>query len=201
MGKTVATKNFRRLGVPVHDADGIVHELLAPGGEGVEAVRTEFPGVVSDSSIDRAKIADVVFDDTEALTRLEAILHPMVRYHERRFLSAMARRRERLVVLDVPLLFETGGERRCDGVITVSAPPFVQVARVLKRPGMTKERLIAVLARQVPDAEKRCRADFVVRTGLGQSESLRAICKIVTLVRTWRGRSWPVRRNHSRTKL
>lgn len=201
MGKTVATNDFRRLGIPVHDADGVVHELLAPGGKGAEAVRTAFSGIVSDGCIDRRRVADLVFDDDDALTCLEAILHPMVRFQERRFLATMARRRESLVVLDIPLLFETGGERRCDVVVTVSAPSFVQAARVLKRPDMTKERLVSILARQLPDAEKRWRADFVVRTGLGRSESLREIRKIVTCVRSWRGRNWPVCSNYPRISL
>jgi dephospho-CoA kinase len=132
-----------------------------------------------------------VFDDAEALARLEAILHPMVREREGRFLRRVRRRGRKVAVLDVPLLFETGGEIRCDATVVVSAPDFVQQARVLARPGMTRERLAQILARQMPDAEKRRRADFVVATGLGKATTLRAVAAIVRLAATRKGRIWP----------
>ncbi len=193
MGKTVAAEMFRRAGVPVHDADRAVHGLLATGGIGVAAVAEAFPGVVRDGHVDRAALAGKVFGDDEALSRLEAIIHPLVRRRERGFLRAAAAQGRRLVVLAVPLLFETGGERRCDGVVVVSAARPVQEARVLKRPGMTRQRLRFILSRQMCDVKKRRRADFVVATGLGRGFSLRAIKKIVKVTRRWRGAKWPPR--------
>ena len=175
MGKTTAARLLRRLGVPVHDADAEVHRLLGPGGAAVGAVEAAFPGVQQGRAIDRAALGRLVFADPAALRRLEAILHPMVRQAERRFLAAARRQRRRLVVLDIPLLFETGGERRCDGVLVVSAPRAIQLARVMTRPGMTKARLAGVEARQMPDAQKRRRADFIISTGLGKRHSLRAL--------------------------
>jgi len=175
MGKTTAARLLRRLGVPVHDADAEVHRLLGPGGAAVGAVEAAFPGVRQGRAIDRAALGRLVFADPAALRRLEAILHPMVRQAEQRFLAAARRQRRRLVVLDIPLLFETGGERRCDGVLVVSAPRAIQLARVMTRPGMTKARLAGVEARQMPDAQKRRRADFIISTGLGKRHSLRAL--------------------------
>ena len=193
MGKSTATVNLRRLGVPVHDADRAVHIMMAKNGEAAEAIKEMFPAAVHKGIIDRRAIADEVFADAGALSRIEKVLHPLVRQRERRFLNRCARQGRTLVVLDVPLLFETGGEKRCDGVITVSAPPFVQRQRVLRRPGMTPENLKSILARQMPDMEKRKRSDFVVFTGLGHDYSLRQIQKIVRLTSHWRGNHWPPR--------
>ena len=193
MGKTVAAGMFRRLGIPVHDADRAVHGLLAKDGAAVAAVAAAFPGAVRDGRVDRAALAGKVFGDDEALSRLEAIIHPLVRQCERRFLRTAAAQGRRLVVLAVPLLFETAGERRCDGVVVVSAARLIQEARVLRRPGMTRERLEFVLSRQMCDAKKRRRAEFVVATGLGRGFSLRAIGKIVKVARRWRGAKWPPR--------
>jgi dephospho-CoA kinase len=191
MGKTTAANNFKSLGVPTHDADAAVHSLLVKGGDAVAEIEKTFPGVVHNGAVDRQRLGAIVFDDDVALHRLESILHPQVARHKHRFLAHAARAGARVVVLDVPLLFETGGEKNCDGVVTVSAPAFVQTARVLARPGMTQEKLKAILARQMPDAEKRRRADFIVPTGLGRVENLRAIRKILSSVRYWRGRHWP----------
>ena len=201
MGKTTAARNLLRLGVPVHDADAAVHALMAAGGGAVGPVSRAFPGVVAGGAVDRTRLGGIVFDDARALETLEAILHPMVRAAERHFLGVMARRGQPVVVLDVPLLFETGGEARCDAVINVSAPGFIQEARVLRRPGMTRERLDAILAKQMPDREKCRRADFVVQTGRGRWESLRALAKILKTVSTWRGRNWPPRRRPVSTKI
>ncbi len=195
MGKTTAAENFRRLGVPVHDADRAVHEFLAKNGEAVERIKAQFPGAEKKGAIDREKIASQVFNDPEALARIESILHPMVKYQERSFLEIAARRGHRLAVLDVPLLFETGGEARCDAVVVVSAPVFLQEQRVLSRPGMTRERLSSIRARQIPDLEKRQRADFVVLTGLGRDFGLLQILNIVRITRNWRGSHWPPRPN------
>ena len=197
MGKSTAAGMFRRLGAAVHDADAVVHGLLGPGGGAVAAVADAFDGVVSgvgtSAQIDRAALGAHVFDDAPALARLEAILHPMVRETEGHFLRRQTRHGTRVVVLDVPLLFETGGEKRCDAVAVVSAPSFVQEARVLSRPGMTPERLASIRARQMPDAEKRRRADFVLATGLGKATTLRAVAAVVTLAATREGRIWPPR--------
>lgn len=190
MGKSVAARICRSLGVPVHDADAAVHRLLGRGGAAVAAVALAFPGVVRDEAVDRQALGAVVFADASALRRLEAILHPLARLSARRFLAACARRREGLVVLDVPLLYESGGERRCDGVMVVSAPAFLQRQRVLRRPGMSATRLAQILARQMPDREKRRRADFVVPSGLGRLRTRRALARILRRVAHRPGRAW-----------
>lgn len=183
MGKTTVAAMFRALGIPVHDSDAVVHRLLGRNGRAVAAVAREFPAVVKDGTVDRRALGSIVFVDKRALTRLESILHPMVREHQQRFLADARRRRKPLVVLDIPLLFETGGERRCDLVVVASAPPFVQSSRVLRRPGMTAEKYARILANQVPDARKRRLADFVVPTGLGKAASLRAVKDVVKVAK------------------
>jgi dephospho-CoA kinase len=184
MGKTTAAAMLRRLGVPVHDADATVHALFAPGGKAVAAVDAAFPGVVgADGAVDRTALGAKVFGDGAALKRLEAIVHPLVRAAERDFLARHRRRRTPLVVLDIPLLFETHGERRCHLVAVVSAPAFLQAARVLARPGMTRQRLDAVLAKQMPDWQKRRRADVVIPTGLGKGPALKVLKRLVARLR------------------
>lgn len=184
MGKSETVRAFRRLGVPVHDADAAVHLLLARGGAAVARVSAAFPGVVAAGAVDRRALGREVFADARALRRLEAILHPLVRRQEAGFLAAAARARRRLVVLDVPLLFETGGERRCDATITVSAAPWLQERRVLRRAGMTRARLAAIRAQQMPDREKCRRADFVVRSGLARRLILRQVRRILMRIGT-----------------
>lgn len=186
MGKSTAANNFRRLGVPVHDADEAVHRLMAAGGAAVAPLAKEFPDALKKGAIDRAVLRKIVLDDPKALKRLEAILHPLVRRSERAFLARARMRREPVVVLDIPLLYETGAERRCDAVAVVSAPRFVQRGRLSARPGMTEAWLAEIEARQVPDAEKRRRADVIIPTGLGKRPSLQAIRRLVTLARTGR---------------
>ncbi|MGF1631899.1 MAG: dephospho-CoA kinase [Kiloniellaceae bacterium] len=188
MGKSTAAAMLRRLGLPVHDADAAVHRLMARGGAAVAAVEAAFPGVVQAGAIDRSLLGARVLGDAAALQRLEAILHPLVRAEARAFLAQQARLRRPLAVLDIPLLYETGGERLCDVVIVVTAPGFIQRARVLRRPGMTEAKLQALLARQLSDAEKRRRADFVVQTGLNKAHALRQLAAIVKLLRSGRGR-------------
>lgn len=192
MGKSTAAALLRRLGVPVHDADGTVHRLLRPGGGGAAAVALAFPGALRDGVVDRKALAGLVFGDKAALRRLERIIHPLVRRAERRFLARAALRRYRVVVLDIPLLFETGGESRCDATIVVTAPRSVQDARLARRAGLTPARLAAIRARQMPDEEKRKRADFVVDTSRGRGCSLHDLTRIVRSAR--RGR-----RAHSRS--
>lgn len=193
MGKSVAAANFRRLGVPVQDSDAEVHKLMAKGGAAVPVIDKAFPGVVKNGAVDRAALGARVFGDPAALKRLESILHPLVAEARERFLRAAARRRERVIVLDIPLLFEVGADKLCDAVVVVSAPASLQRIRVLRRPGMTEERLAAVLSRQMPDAEKRRRADFVVPTGIGRAESLRRLRIILQRARKMKGRHWPPR--------
>jgi len=197
MGKSTAAIMLRHLGVPVHDADAAVHALLGNRGAAVAAVGAAFPGVVAGAAVDRGKLGARVFGDAAALARLEAILHPLVRESARSFLLQAARRREPLAVLDIPLLYETGAEAICDAVAVVSAPAFLQRSRVLGRRGMTAARFAAILARQMPDAEKRRRADFVVETGLSRSATLRRLDGIVKLLRSRpksarRTRVWPL---------
>ena len=182
MGKSTASAAFRRLRVPVFDADAAVHELQGPGGRAVRPIGAAFPGTVRDGRVDREALRRAVLGpaaEPGALRRLERIVHPLVRDAERRFLAAARRRGEPLVVLDVPLLFETRGEGRCDEVVVVSAPPAVQRQRVLRRAGMTEARLHDILARQMPDAEKRRKADHVVHSGLSRHHAQRAIRAIV----------------------
>lgn len=193
MGKSTAAAMLRRLGLPVHDADAAVHRLMARGGAAVGKVDSAFPGVVRDGAVDRGLLGAKVLGDAAALKRLEEILHPLVRAEARAFLARQARQRRTLAVLDIPLLYETGGERLCDYVIVVSAPPFIQRARVLRRPGMTEARLQAVLDRQLPDAEKRRRADFVVQTGLSKAHALRQLAAIVRLLTREALRKGPAR--------
>lgn len=193
MGKSTAAATFRRLGVPVYEADRAVHRLLAKRGAAVAEVAHAFPGVVRGGKIDRQALGALVFRDKEALARLERIVHPLVREAQEKFLRRQAARRAPLVVLDVPLLLESGGDARCDAVVVVSAPAFLQAQRALSRPGMTRERLSGILAHQMPDREKRWRADFVVTTGLGKRHGLRRIARIVKVMRGRRGRHWPPR--------
>jgi dephospho-CoA kinase len=168
MGKSTATAAFRRLKVPVFDADAAVHALQAPGGRAVRPIGAAFPGTVRNGRVDREALRHAVLGQPAALQRLERIVHPLVRDSERRFLAAARRRAERLVVLDVPLLLETGGAGRCDKILVVTAPAKVQRWRVLRRPGMTAERLDAILARQMPDLQKRARADVLIHSGLSR---------------------------------
>lgn len=160
MGKSTAARFFAEAGVPVHDSDAAVHALY--DGEAVPAIEQAFPGSTVGGKVDRSKLAAMVVKDSAAFARLEAIVHPLVRNSTDRFLADATARGADVVVLDIPLLFEIGGERRCDAVVVVSAPAETQRQRALGRPGMTEEKFAAILAKQIPDAEKRRRADFVV---------------------------------------
>lgn len=160
MGKTRTAQFFAEEGVPVQDADAVVHDLYQ--GEAVPAIAQAFPGAVRNGKVDRAKLATVVLGDDAALARLEAIVHPLVAARREKFLAAARANKSNVVLLDVPLLFETRGERYCDAVVVVSAPADMQRQRAFERPGMTEEKFTALLAKQLPDAEKRRRADFIV---------------------------------------
>jgi dephospho-CoA kinase len=165
MGKTTTLRFFAEAGVPVYDADETVHRLY--GGEAAPSIEAGFPGTTGEQGVDRAKLAQAVLGDGTALARLEAIVHPLVRREELRFLEAAREAGAQVAVLDIPLLFETGGDRRVDAVVVVSAPAEMQRARAFERPGMTEEKFRALLAKQIPDQEKRRRADFVVDTSQG----------------------------------
>ncbi len=190
MGKTTAAKMVRRLGIPVFDADGCVHALLARNGRAVDAVGRLFPEVIAEGAVDRAALARRVFASSGALASLEAVLHPLVRERQSWFLKVEARQGRRVVVLDIPLLFETGGDTVCDAVAVVSAPEFVQRRRLRERPGLGASRLHATLARQMTDVEKRRRADYVIPTGLGKAFTFATITRIVADCSRRKGGRW-----------
>ncbi len=177
MGKSTTAAMFRDAGVPVFDADAAVHTLYR--GAAVEPVEAAFPGVTSGGSVDRELLRQRVLDDPSVLRRLEAIVHPLVRAARAAFLAQAAADGERLAVLDIPLLYETGGDAEVDAVVVVTAPEPVQKARVLSRPGMTEARLSAILRQQVPDAEKRARAQFVIDTGDGLEVARRQVDAVI----------------------
>jgi len=165
MGKSTTARLFAEEGVPVHDADAAVHRLYE--GEAAPLIEAAFPGTTQAGRVDREKLAQKVVGDAAALKRLEAIVHPLVRRAEEKFLSEARAGGAKVAVLDIPLLYETGGDARVDAVVVVTAPADMQRARVMERPGMTVEKMDALLAKQMPDAEKRRRADFIVDSGQG----------------------------------
>ncbi len=180
MGKSTTAKLFAEAGVPVHDADAVVHRLYA--GPLVPAIEARFPGTTSGGAVDRAALGAAVLGDEAALRDLEAIVHPMVRAEEADFLDAARTAGEPVVLLDIPLLYETGREGAVDAVVVVSAPAEIQRGRVLARPGMTDEKFAAILARQLPDEEKRRRADFVVESGEGLERARADVAAILSAV-------------------
>ncbi|NNE82377.1 MAG: dephospho-CoA kinase [Alphaproteobacteria bacterium] len=183
MGKSTAATMLRRLGVPVHDSDATVHHLLATDPQVRAEIAARFPGVVDGGTVDRQALGAVVFADPVARKDLEAILHPRVRAAARRFLRDQARWGTPLVVLDIPLLYETGGEANVDAVLVVTAPAFLQARRVLSRPGMSRERFSGILSSQISDTEKRRRGDYIVETGLGKAYTYRRLQQLVRLLR------------------
>ena len=183
MGKSTTAAMFRELGVPVYDADAEVHAAYALGGACVGPVGKAFPGVVKDGAIDREALRRAVLGNPEALARLNDIVHPIIGGLRSGFFDEARAAGSDLVVLDIPLLFEKGGERGMDAVVVVTAPPELQRKRVLERAGMTPERLEAILAQQTPDAEKRARADFVIDTSQGLEPVRRQVAEIVAIMR------------------
>lgn len=182
MGKTTAAGFFAAAGVPVHDADAVVHRLYE--GEAVPLIETAFPGVTAAGKVDRIRLGARITGDPTALKRLEAIVHPLVRQKEEAFLADAAERGAPVVVLDIPLLIETGGHERVDAVVTVSAPVSVQRERVLSRPGMTDEKFDALIARQMPDAAKRAHADFIIDTSQDLDEARTQVMAILEAIKT-----------------
>lgn len=183
MGKSETGRMFAELGIPVYDADAAVHALYELGGAAVGPVAKAFPGSLREGRIDRAVLSRRVAGDDAAFKRLENIVHPLVARARERFLADAERKGAEIVVLDIPLLYETGGEKRVDAVVVVSAPADTQRERVLARPGMTPEKLEAIHTRQVPDAEKRAKADFVIETGKGLEHAMDAVKRVVTELR------------------
>ena len=177
MGKSTVAALFAEEGVPVFDADAAVHRLQGPGGAAVAAIEAHFPGTTGPQGVNRSTLAEHVLGEPDKLRRLEALIHPAIAREREAFLADHAE--APLVVLDIPLLFEAGGWREVDKIAVVSAPQEVQRARVLARPGMTAEKLDRILARQLPDAEKRARADFVIPTGGTLKETRQAVRRIV----------------------
>jgi len=186
MGKSTVAQMFRDEGVPVFDADACVHRLQGPGGALVAAIESAFPGTTGPDGVNRAALSRSVLGDNSAMRRLEAIVHPAVQAERMTFLTVHAD--APLVVVDVPLLLETGGDKVVDKVLVVSAKPVVQEARVLARPGMTKEKFAAILARQLPDVEKRARADHVIATDIPLAETREKVRALITCMRDSEGR-------------
>ncbi len=182
MGKSATARFFAEEGVPVHDADSVVHRLYE--GEAVPLIEAAFPGTATGGKVDRVKLGSRVMGDLAALRQLEAIVHPMVQDAEARFLAEAEAQGAPVALLDIPLLFETGGDARVDAVVVATAPAEVQRARVLERPGMTPQRLEAMLARQLPDSEKRRRADFIVDTSRGFDDARAQVQEILRKVAT-----------------
>jgi len=183
MGKSTASATFRRHRVPIFDADQAVHALQAPGGRAVRPIEAAFPGTTRGGAVDREALRRAVLGNPAALKILERSVHPRVRDAEKRFLAAARRARKSLVVLDIPLLLETGGEKRVDLVVVVSAPAAVQAVRVMRRPGMTAERLAAIRARQMPDAAKRRKADVVIHSGLSRHFAVAELKRLLLRLR------------------
>ena len=183
MGKTETARMFARLGFPVFDADAAVHRLYDSGGAAVPLIEGAFPGAVSEGRVDRARLSEIVAGDPQALARLEALVHPLVRREQETFLEAAREAGHEFAVLDIPLLFETGRDRDVDAIVVASAPEDVQKARVLARPLMTQEKFAAILARQMPDSEKRRRADHVVDTSRGLEEAFTQVRAIAEELR------------------
>jgi dephospho-CoA kinase len=177
MGKSTVAKMFADEGVPVFDADAVVHQLQGPDGALVGAIELHFPGTTGQEGVNRGALAERVLAEPEALRRLEALIHPAVARERETFLAKHAS--SPVVVLDIPLLFEAGGSEQVDRIVVVSAPPEVQRERVLARPGMTEEKFERILARQLPDSKKRARADFVISTGGSKDETRRAVRRIL----------------------
>jgi dephospho-CoA kinase len=183
MGKSTASAAFRRARIPVFDADANVHRLQAKGGRAIPVIEAMFPGTTRDGVVDRPALRQAVLGKPEALKRLESILHPMVRDEERAFLGRCRRAGSRAAVLDIPLLLETGGRPYVDKVVVVSAPRAIQIHRVRLRRRMSAADIEAVLARQMPDAEKRRHADLVIKTGLSRNHTLRTLNRLIRKLR------------------
>ena len=186
MGKSTASAMFRQLGVPVYDADAEVHKVFAKGGAAVPAIGAAFPDAIVDGAVDRSVLSRLAVNDPSVFKTLDAIVHPIVRGIQEHLIRIMCLRRARLLVLDIPLLFETAGERRCDLVLVVSAPGYLQAQRVLARADMTAEKFHAILTRQTPDQKKRRLSDVVIPSNRGMAAEFRQIASLVRALRSGR---------------
>jgi dephospho-CoA kinase len=186
MGKSETAKMFAKLGIPVYDSDAAVHRLYEPGGAAVDKIAEAFPGAVHDGRVDRVALSKQLAGNETAFKKLEAIVHPLVGEENRKFMAQATADGAGMVVQDIPLLFETGGHTRMDAVVVVSAPAHIQRARVLERPGMTPEKLDQILSRQMPDAEKRAKAHFVVETDQGLDHAFAQVKNIVETLKAKR---------------
>jgi len=193
MGKSATAAMFAEEGAPVYDADAAVRKLQSKGGAAIPAIEAAFPGVVRDGELDRQALGERVFGNPEALARLNGIIYPMLGAGRTAFFADAEARGCDMVVLDIPMLFETGGQARMDAVVVVSAPAAVQRERVLARPGYSEARLDAILANQMPDAEKRARADFVIDTSQGFDHAREQVREVIEAIRAgkWKRRSRP----------
>lgn len=189
MGKTETARLFRAAGVPVFDADECVASLYASGGEAVAPLKRLFPQAVQGDSVDRSALSSLLVENPDRLSELEAVVHPLVRQAESRFIAECRAKGEPLIVLDIPLLFETGRAQDVDLIVVVTAPPEVQRSRALARKGMTREKLDMILSRQYPDAEKRDRADYVIDTSRGLEAAARDVGRIIQDLRKREGES------------
>ncbi len=183
MGKSTVARQFEQLGVRVSSADAIVHQFLKKDGLAVGVIGKMFPGTVQNNTVDRKKLGEIVFKDAEAREELEEFLHPLVVAEEEWFVRTEARKGAKLVVLEIPLLFETGAQSRCDTTVVVTAPPYLQRQRVMRRPNMTSDKFHAILKAQMPDREKRLRAGLVINTGMGRNASFRQVAHLVQKLR------------------
>jgi dephospho-CoA kinase len=200
MGKTETAKMFARQGIPVCDSDATVHLLYDKGGLAVEPVRELFPEAVVEGRVDRDLLSRAVLGKPEALKKLESVVHPLVGLAQRDFLQKAAASGAKMAVIDVPLLFETGGEKRVDVVVVVSAPAELQRKRVLARPGMTAEKFELIVKKQVSDAEKRRRADFVVESGHGLAHAEAQVVAIIEALKHRPGTIWMANQQHARDR-
>lgn len=197
MGKSETAKMFRNLGVPVYDADAAVHGIYAPGGSAVAPIEEAFPGVTGPNGVDREALAKRVLNDPAALKKLESIVHPLVGLVQQRFLEQAAAEKAELVVIDVPLLYETGGQKRVDCVVLVSAPYELQRERVLARPGMSEEKFQAILSKQVPDAQKRQQADFIIDSSQGLEPAMAQVAALLPQLKKIPAKVWQARQQQS----
>lgn len=190
MGKTTAARAFKKLGIPVYDADETIHKIMTENIAVVAEIKNIFPEAVKNNRIDRNILGSIVFADSDALKELETILHPRARLLQYKFMRCAAKNGQNVIVLDIPLLFETKGDQFCDAVIVVSAPSFIQRSRVFARSNMTDKKFIEICKRQLSDKEKRKRANYIIPTGLGKSVSLAYIRMIIQDVKTKSGCKW-----------
>lgn len=194
MGKTETARMFARAGVPVYDADAAVHALYDKGGAAVQVIAREFPSAIKEDAVDRAALSALVLSNPDAVKKLEQLIHPLVGKAQMAFLEDAEAKGATQVLLDIPLLFETGGDTRVDVVVVVSTAPEIQRARVLARDNMTAEKLDAILARQMPDPAKRARAHFIVDTSHGLAHAEAQVATILAKLRHWPQKIWAARR-------